>query len=162
MQRKVSHFRAPLSIPRTCLISNERGALFWSVHTRAVLCVINTVVTSTYAKRSNIVFRHTQIPSSVKKMRPSNIKVNFKVYNKADTVNGQVLAVTRSQQYKIFFDLYLQSQKTYGMDDYEGTCDILLKPAKRKKVQILIFVSFAKNQMINPLEKPKHLQYRIS
>lgn len=29
-------------------------------------------------------------------MRPSNSKVKFKVYNKADTVNGQVLAVTRS------------------------------------------------------------------
>ena len=51
----------------------------------------------------------------------------------ADTVNGQVLAVTRSKQYNIFFHLYLQSQKTYEMDDHEGTCDILLKPAKRKK-----------------------------
>ena len=66
-------------------------------------------------------------------MRPSSIRVKFTVYNMADTVNGQVLAVTRSMQYKIFFRLYLQSQKTYEMDDHEGTCDILLKPAKRKK-----------------------------
>ena len=52
----------------------------------------------------------------------------------ADTVNGQVLAVTRSKQYKIFFHLDLQlSQKTYEMDDHEGTCYILLKPAKRRK-----------------------------
>ena len=29
-------------------------------------------------------------------MRPSNIRVKFTVYNIADTVNGQVLAVTRS------------------------------------------------------------------
>ena len=66
-------------------------------------------------------------------MRPSNIKVKFKVYNKDDTVNGQVLAVTRSHQYKIFFHLYLQSQKTYGMDDHKGIVRYFAQASKEEK-----------------------------
>ena len=37
-----------------------------------------------------------------------------------------------------------------------------LSQQREKKVQILIFVSFAKTQLMNPLEKPKYLQYKIS
>ena len=58
MERKVSHFRAPRSIPGV-LFQVSAALLFRSVHNRAVLynCVLNTVVTFNYAKRSNIVFR---------------------------------------------------------------------------------------------------------
>ena len=96
-------------------------------------------------------------------MRPSNINVKFKVYNKADTVNGQVLAVTRSWQYEIFFHFYLQSpKKPVGWTITKVRAIFCSSQQRGKKVQILIFVLFAKTQMINLLEKPKYLRYKIS
>ena len=41
------------SVPAILLMA----LFFWSVYNRAELCVINMVVTSTYTKRSGVVFR---------------------------------------------------------------------------------------------------------